>query len=66
MALAPDSGTYGELPPYVAAMIEGHVWDNKTREEQRQWLIAALNDVMKSLRPPDTAPVDFVCRECGG
>jgi hypothetical protein len=38
----PDSGTYGELPWRIRALIPGHEWDNMTREEQRSWMIAKL------------------------
>jgi hypothetical protein len=37
-----DSGTYGELPAEVRAMIPGHEWDNMPRDGQRAWLIQAL------------------------
>lgn len=37
-----DSGTYGELPATIRAMLPGHEWDNMTREEQRTWLIEKL------------------------
>jgi hypothetical protein len=37
-----DSGTYGELPAEVRAMIVNHEWDNMTEREQRAWLIGAL------------------------
>jgi hypothetical protein len=40
--LTVDSGTYGELPASVRAMIVGHEWDNMTVQEQRAWAIAAL------------------------
>jgi hypothetical protein len=40
-----DSGTYGELPPAVRKAIDGHEWDNMTREEQRVWLIARAEEV---------------------
>lgn len=33
------SGTYGELPAAIRALIVGHEWDNMTAREQRAWLI---------------------------
>ena len=37
-----DSGTYGELPAEIRALIPGYEWDNMSREDQRAWLIAKL------------------------
>jgi hypothetical protein len=42
-----DSGTYGELPWRIRAMLPGHEWDNMTRDEQRAWLITNLNESLE-------------------
>ena len=76
-----DSGTYGELPDAIRALIQGHEWDNMTRDEQRAWLIRTLavqappardgetRDEQPSRwvqhRPEVPGPPEMVCRYCG-